>query len=121
MRFRGLQNLPFPPYRFEHLVVLFLIRLMNKRCCGAMYTFTSLVSKISDGRFFVEEEKKLAMIFGEELDLGVFRKKVLATCVPLCSKFGANQATQNQTLRQRVLATCVPLCAKFRADQATQK
>ena len=90
MRFRGLQNLPFPPYRFEHLVVLFCVRdeklsvLLQSRFVVdiwisdkideqkvlwskflRVYTFTSLVSKISDGRFFVEEEKKLAMIFGE--------------------------------------------------------
>ncbi|CAN7086266.1 unnamed protein product [Brassica oleracea var. botrytis] len=66
MRFRGLQNLPFPPYRFEHLVILSLIRLMNKRCCGAMCMFSTFIRKISDGGFFVEEEKKLAMIFGKD-------------------------------------------------------
>ncbi|CAN7052913.1 unnamed protein product, partial [Brassica rapa subsp. trilocularis] len=62
MRFGGLQNLPFAPYRFKQLVILSLIRLMNKRCCGAMCMFSTFISKISDGGFFVEEEKKLAMI-----------------------------------------------------------
>ncbi|KAG5380120.1 hypothetical protein IGI04_027962 [Brassica rapa subsp. trilocularis] len=89
MRFGGLQNLPFAPYRFKQLVILSCVRdeklsvllqsweslvvdiwvsdkideqkvLWSKflRVC----MFSTFISKISDGGFFVEEEKKLAMI-----------------------------------------------------------
>ncbi|WZZ67385.1 LOW QUALITY PROTEIN: hypothetical protein YC2023_078755 [Brassica napus] len=87
--FGGHQDLPFRvPYQFQHLVRLscvrdekltvlvqsretFIygsrIRLMNKKCRGASSgPLTGLIR--TDGGFFVEEEKKLAMVFGKDGD-----------------------------------------------------
>ena len=92
MRFRGLQTLPFP-HRFEHLVILSCVRdeklsvllqsreslvvdiwisdtLDEQKVLWSKFLrvcmFSTFIRKISDGGFFVEEEKKLAMIFGKD-------------------------------------------------------
>ncbi|CAN7086267.1 unnamed protein product [Brassica oleracea var. botrytis] len=67
--FGGHQDLPFRvPYQFQHLIYGSRIRLMNKKCRGAMDMgpLTGLIR--TDGGFFVEEEKKLAMVFGKDGD-----------------------------------------------------
>ncbi|CAF2061059.1 unnamed protein product, partial [Brassica napus] len=104
MRFRGLQTLPFP-HRFEHLVILSLIRLMNKRCCGAKNMFSTFIRKISDGGFFVEEEKKLAMSFGKDRDKKLDTVKIFGVKI-----FGANQATKNQEPSDK---ECSPLVCPY--------
>ena len=53
--------------------------------------FSTFIRKISDGGFFVEEEKKLAMSFGKDRDKKLDTVKIFGVKI-----FGANQATKNQ-------------------------